>query len=155
MSQTHLREAAGVWDSESGAFINQRHQHMAQVLHDYNPYFSLVWIPPKDRDETDSKPYAILNSSPAGGRAPHIIRYLSEAEMDNPAEILAWVFDGDIGRHGADAVFTRLENKRVAEELMELKARQEEVDDILEFGEYVFGDRSPHWMKHNGQTYRK
>ena len=150
---THLHENAAVWDSESGAFINQKHQTLAQVLHDYNPYFSLVWIPPKDRDETDTKPFAILDRSP--NQHPYIIRYLSALEMENPADVLAWVFEGDLTKNRPSDVFSRMEARRVADELLVLKKREDELEDILEFGEYVFGGRSPNFMKHNGQTYRK
>jgi hypothetical protein len=153
MPETHLHETAGVWNSEAGAFISSKHQHLAEILHDYNPYFSLVWIPPKDRDATDTKPFAILNSSP--GRQPAIIRYLSEREMDDPAAILAWVFEGDTVRHGTGNVFANLEKKRAAQELLDMKKREDELEDIIEFGSYVFSDRSPNFMSHGGQVYRK
>lgn len=154
MPETHLHQTAGVWDSEVGAFISASHQHLAQILHDYNPYLSLVFIPPQKRDESDTKPFAILNSSPTL-RGPAIVRYLSEREMENPKEILAWVFVGDTARHGADSVFERLERERVAQELLDMKRKEDELGDIMEFGEYVFGSKSPHWMKHGGTTYRK
>jgi len=151
--ETHLHESAGTWDSASEAFISAKHQRLAQVLHDYNPYFSLTWIPPKDRDATDTKPFAILDSSP--GRPPYIVRYLSDGEMDNPTEVLSWVFEGDLTKHRASDVFSRMESRRVAEEALILKQREEELEDIIDFGAFAFGDRSPHFMQHNGRAYRK
>lgn len=149
---THLAEHAGVWDSSAGAFISADHQRLAQVLHDYNPYFSLVWIPPADRSETDTKPFAILDSSP--GCRPYIMRYLSEREMGNTQEVLSWIFEGDTSKHKASDIFSRMEARRVAGELLELKKREEELADRQEFAEFVFSDRAPHTMRHNGQTYR-
>lgn len=151
--ETHLSQTAGTWDSASGAFISESHAHLAQVLNDYNPNFSLVWVPPKDRDATDVKPFAILDSSP--GRPPYIIRYLSDAEMSNPAEVLAWVFEGDLSKHRAVDVFQKIEARERAEQILKLKKEEDELEDRIQFGEYVFGDRSPNYMKHNGQTYRK
>lgn len=151
--QTFLNQSAGVWDSESGAFINADHQRLAQVLKDYSPYLSLVWIPPKDRDETDTKPFAILSEVPS--RPPHIIRYLSEQEMKNPAEILAWVFEGDVTRHRPNDILAKIEARERAEKIMALKKEQEEAEDRMDFVAYAASNRSPHYMRHNGKTFRK
>jgi hypothetical protein len=151
--ETHLKDAAGVWDSDSGAFISSKHQRLAEILHDYNPYFSLVWIPPENRDATDTKPFAILNSSPS--RPQHIIRYLSEAEMNEPEKIMSWVFEGDLDRNNPQTVFARIEARDRAAKLFELKAKQEEAEAREDFAGFVFGSRSPNTFRHNGQTYRK
>lgn len=151
--QTHLSENSAVYDSSVGEFISSKHQNLAQVLNEYNPHFTLLFIPQANRDSSDSKPYAIQDSSP--GHAPYIMRYLSEHDMQNPAEILAWIFNGDQSKHSTSDIFKRLENERVARDLLELKAREEALEDQIEFGAYVFGERSPHTFRHNGQTYRK
>lgn len=153
MPETHLNEVAGVWDSEAGAFISESHARLAAVLHDYNPYFSLVWVPPKDRNASDTKPFAILYSGP--GKPPHIIRYLSEHEMADTTEILAWIFDGDLSKHRPADVFQKIENRERAQQLLQLKKKEAELADAQEFAEYVFSDKSPNTFKHNGQTYRK
>lgn len=133
--QTHVHEAAGVWDSTAGAFINGKHQRMAEVLHDYNPHFSLVWIPPKDRGALDMKPYAIL-SSPVH-LAPHIIRYLSEKDMDDPASVLAWIFEGDLERRRPSDVRNMLEAKMAADEAMALKAHEASIEEELDKLEFI------------------
>jgi hypothetical protein len=125
--QTHLSESAGVWDSDSGAFISAKMQRMAEVLSDYNSNFSLVWIPPKNRDATDVKPYAILDSTP--GIPQYIMRYLSEVEMSDPAAVLAWIFDGDLSKHRPVDIITRIENRENAERLLELRKEVDAAED--------------------------
>jgi hypothetical protein len=150
--QTHLSEAAGTWDSESGAFISESHRHLAEILHDYNPYFSLVWIPPKDRDATDVKPFAILSDEP--GKPKHIIRYLSETEMLNPQAIMGWIFEGDLSKHRAVDIFSKIEAREKAEELFRLKKKEDELEDIMEFGSFV-GRTRLNTFRHNGKVYRE
>jgi hypothetical protein len=132
--QTHLAEAAGTWDSSQGAFISSAHQRLAEILADYNPHFSLVWIPPKDRSAEDTKPFAILDSSP--GRAAYIVRYLSDSEMKDPATVLAWVFEGDLSKHKPVDVLQRMELREQARQLLELKEQEDrlaEEQDKLDF----------------------
>lgn len=150
---THLDQSSVVWDSSLGCFVSDAHVNLAAVLHDYNPNFSLVFIPPKDRDATDVKPWAILNSTP--GRPKHILRYLSDEEMKDTTAVLSWVFEGDLSKHRADDVFARIEARERAEKLLELKQQEERLADAQEFAQYAFTSRSPHTFRHNGQTYRK
>lgn len=151
--QTNLMSSASTWDSSLGCFISDAHVHLAAVLHDYNPHFSLVFIPPKDRDATDTKPWAILDSSPA--RPPYIMRYLSDEEMKRPSEVLSWIFEGDLSKHRPSEVFDKIRSREAAEALLKMKREEEELEDRLEFGKYVFGDTSPNYFKHNGRRYRK
>lgn len=153
--QTHLKESAGVWDSESGAFISEKHQRMAEVLHDYNPNYSLVWIPPKNRDATDTKPYAIVDSTP--GIAPYVMRYLSETDMIDTAGVLAWIFDGDLSKKRPVDVLRKIENRENAERLLDFKKREEELADIAEFGAFMFsgGRDKKHTIKHGGKKYSR
>lgn len=150
--QTHLKDTAGVWDSESGDFLTNNHRILAEILHDYNPHFSLVWIPPKNRDDTDSRPFAILDSSP--GLAPYVMRYLSEREMDNPDAILAWIFDGDLSKNRSVDVLQRMDNRNNAKELMRLKKEEEEREDRIELGAFMFsgGRNRLNRVRHGGQV---
>lgn len=149
--ETTLGKSSVVWNSDLNEFISEVHSHLAQVLNDYKPTLSLVYIPKKDRDETDSKPWAILDS-PAN-LPPHIIRYMTDAEMQNPAEVLAWIFEGDLDKHRPDDVFARMEAKRAAEELMNLKKQEEELADHYDLIEFAARTNKNTW-KHNGKTYR-
>lgn len=149
--ETTLNRSSQVYNSDLGEFISEKHAHLAQVLQDYKPTLSLVYIPKKDRDETDTKPWAILDS-PANMPA-HIIRYLTDAEMEDPAAVLAWIFEGDLTKHRPDDVFAKLEAKRAAEELLNLKKREDELADQLDLIEFAARTNKNTW-KHNGRTYR-
>lgn len=148
---TALAHSSQVWNSDLGEFVSDAHVHLAQVLNDYKPTFSLVYIPKKDRDADDTKPWAILDS-PANMPA-HIVRYLSDAEMQRPAEVLAWIFEGDLDKHRPDDVFARMEAKRAAEELLNLKKQEEELADHMDLIEFAAKTNKNTW-KHNGRTYR-
>lgn len=148
---TTLHQTANVWNSDLGEFVSDAHMHLAQVLQDYKPTLSLVYIPIKDREADDTKPWAILDS-PAN-MPPHIIRYLSDIEMQKPAEVLAWIFEGDLDKHRPDDVFARMEAKRAAEELMNLKKQEEELADHYELISFAAKTNKNTW-KHNGRTYR-
>jgi hypothetical protein len=145
--------SAPTWNSELGAFISDEHVHLAGVLHDYNHYFELQFIPPKDRDATDAKPWRIVDNTP--GTKSYVMRWLSDEEMKNTNAILAWIFEGDLSKHRIADVFDKIQARERADELLKLKKKEEELEDIAEFGAFVFGDRSPNFMRHNGQTYRK
>lgn len=149
--ETSLNRSSTVWNSDLGEFISDAHAHLAQVLQDYKPTLSLVYIPVKDREATDTKPWAILDS-PAN-MAPHIIRYMSDEEMQKPAEVLSWIFEGDLTKHRPDDVFARMEAKRAAEELMNLKKQEEELADHMELIEFAAKTNKNTWW-HNGKKYQ-
>lgn len=148
--ETSLNRSATVWNSELGEFINEKHAHLAQVLQDYKNTLSLVYIPKQDRDATDTKPWAILDS-PANMPA-HIIRYLTDKEMEDPAAVLTWIFEGDLSKHRPDDVFAKMEAKRAAEELMNLKKQEEELADYLDLFEFA-AKTNKHTWKHDGKVY--
>jgi hypothetical protein len=148
--ETSLNRSATVWNSDLGEFINEKHAHLAQVLQDYKNTLSLVYIPKQQRDATDTKPWAILDS-PAN-MAPHIIRYLTDKEMEDPAAVLTWIFEGDLDKHRPDDVFAKMEAKRAAEELMNLKKQEEDLADYLDLFEFA-AKTNKHTWRHNGRTY--
>lgn len=151
--ETSFATSGQVWSSERGEFISQDHARLASTLQDYNPNLSLVYIPMKDRTVTDTKPFAILESRP--GFPPQIIRYLSESDMLNPQSILAWVFDGDVARHGVSTIMSRIENAEAAERLLALKRQEDDIEDRIELSAFlVSGGRNKlHTVKHNGQKF--
>lgn len=147
--------SAGTWDSESGAFINEDHRRLAEILHDYNPYFSLAWIPPKDRLAEDTKPYAIIDSSPNVDQ--YIMRMLSEEEMKNPTAVLQWVFEGDLNRNRPGDVLAKMEAEELARKLMDTKREEDFLaaqEDLTAF--MISGGRDKkHYVRHDGQTIRR
>jgi hypothetical protein len=148
--ETSLNRSATVWNSDLGEFINEKHAHLAQVLQDYKNTLSLVYIPKQQRDATDTKPWAILDS-PAN-MAPHIVRYLTDKEMEDPAAVLTWIFEGDLSKHSPDDVFAKMEAKRAAEELMNLKKQEEDLADYLDLFEFA-AKTNKHTWRHGGRTY--
>jgi hypothetical protein len=128
--ETSLGKSSVSWNSDLNEFISDSHAHLAATLHDYRATLSLVYIPKNARTASDTKPWAILDSSPT--LPQHIIRYLSDAEMSNPSEVLSWVFKGDLVRHGKNNVLARIEAEQAAAELLNLKRQEEELEDRID-----------------------
>jgi hypothetical protein len=154
---TALTNDPQVWNSNHGQFINENHRRFAEVLADFKPTYSLVFIPEVDRTspEEHSKPFAILDSP--DGVPPYIVRYLTPKEMDAPEKILSWLFMGDTVRHGADNVFKRIQAEEDAKKLMEMKNREDELEDMAEFAEFMLsgGNNKLHTYKHGGKTFER
>jgi hypothetical protein len=125
--------SANIYSSELGEFVREDHAHFAQILRDFKDTYSLEYIPLRERKtlEDRAKPWRIIDS-PRNGKPPYIVRYLSEEDMREPHKVLAWLFAGDIVRHGQDAVLARIEAEETAKQLMEYKRQQEELEDRIE-----------------------
>lgn len=153
-THTHLHQSSMVFNSELGEFIDDRHVHLAGILKDYKDTYELVYIPKKDRDATDTKPWAILEHHPRTGS--HVVRYLSEVEMNDPAGVLEWIFNADLDRNRPQDVFQRIQNREAAEQLMKFKKEEEELEDRLDLVSTIAvgGRDKKSWFRHNGVTYR-
>lgn len=154
--QTIQTGAARVYDSNVHDFISSKHQHFAEILHDYNDALSLEFVPSMARGEDDTKPFRIVET-PKDNRKPYVVRYLSEREMDDPQAILEWIWEGDFRKHSPDAVFNRMEARRIAADL--LKEKQEEDDraariDLMTSLATGGRDRK-HYFKHAGKTFQR
>lgn len=152
-----LGQSAQVYNAELGEFISEDHQHFAEILKDLKPTYNLVYIPKKDRTmpEEHQKPWAILDT-PENQRE-YIVRLLSDEEMKEPHKILAWLFDGDLVRHGPQNVLKRIENEEKARQLMEFKRREDELEDMMEYAEFLLkgGRDKKHTVTHNGRKYER
>lgn len=139
---------AGTWSSEHGEFISDTHRRFAEVLNDYNPNLSLLFIPARERKLGDRWPFAIQEQIP--GRGPVIIRYLDEASMADPKQILAWLFEGDIRRHRVVDVLDRLDAEAAADQLLKQKKWVEDAEDRQDkIAFYVSGGRDKrHSIQH-------
>jgi hypothetical protein len=74
--------------------------------------------------------------------------------MKNPSAILAWVFEGDMTKNGGvNGLLRRIELQENAERLMVMKARQEELEDIIEYGAFLStgGRNKLHTIHQNGK----
>lgn len=145
---------APFYSQEYGEFLSSKAARMQQVLHDYNPYLELVFIPRSKRDDTDTHPFAIRDTSPWRGGG-YIVRHITEREMENPEAILAWLFEGDLSKHTADELWARNEAKKAAEDLMRMKREQdiaEERQDLV--AALVSGGRNRlNSFRHNGKIF--
>lgn len=147
---------ARLYDSSVHDFISSTHQRLAEILADYDDTLSLEFIPAMARDETDTKPFRVVQT-PRDGRAPYVVRYLNEREMADPQQVLLWIWEGDFKKHSPNAIFDRIEAQRIVKELLEKKQemdeREEQVDLIANLASG--GRDKKHWFKHNGQTFRR
>lgn len=154
---TSLGQSAQVYNSDLKEFVRDDHMRFAEILQDLKPTYSLVYIPIKDRStpEEHQKPWAILDKPE--NMPEYIVRYLSEEEMKEPHKILAWLFAGDTVRHGAENVLRRIEAEEQAKQLMELKRREDELEDRIEIAEFfVTGGRDKkHTFTYNGKKYER
>ena len=137
--------------------MREDHIRFAQILQDFKPTYSLVYIPVKDRStpEEQQKPWAIIDKPE--NMQEHVVRFLSEEEMKEPHKIIAWLFDGDVVRHGADNILRRIEAEENAKKLLELKRREDELEDRIEFGAFIAtgGRDKKHTFTHNGRKFER
>lgn len=140
---------AGTWSSAHGEFISDKHRQFAELLQDYNPNLALVFIPARERKANDKWPFAIIEHQP--GKPPQVIRYLTEEAMADPANILAWLFEGDILRHRTIDVLDRIDAKDRAEQLLKQKKWQEDAEDRQDkIAFYASGGRDKlHSIRHH------
>lgn len=155
MDNSRLLSDRQVYSSERNEFVSENMMTLATVIHDYNPNLSLVYIPPKDRDATDIKPYAIVENRPGFPTQP--IRFLSEREIQDRQGVLAWVFAGDLTKHKPEEVIRNIELQEAAAEALRLKHEEEEAEDRIALGAFMFsgGRDRKNYIRHNGQTFRR
>ena len=155
--ETYLGQSPNVYNPDLKEFVREDHMHLAQILKDFKPTYNLVYIPQKDRStpEEKLKPWAILDKP--DNLPEYVVRYLSEDEMKEPHKVLAWLFDGDIVRHGAENVLRRIEAEEQAKKLMELKRQEDELEDRIEIAEFfVTGGRDKkHTFTYNGKKFNR
>lgn len=114
---------APFYSQEHGEFLSSKAARLQEVLQDYNPYLELVFVPRSKRDDTDTHPFAIRDNSP--WRGGYIVRHITEAEMERPDQILAWLFEGDLSKHGVSDLMARQKAREAAEQLLNLKREQD------------------------------
>lgn len=149
-------QGAKVWSSELGEFIDQNHVILAGMLQDYDPRFSLAYLPAAHQGAFGQhKPFQIQEHRNDGSVVA--IRDLTYEDMRNPGEILTWLALGDIAKRGANTVFAEIELKRIAEAAFSERQHEEERADRREMIETLAsgGRDRKHFFRHNGQTFRR
>jgi RNA-binding protein YhbY len=77
--------------------------------------------------------------------------------MKQPHKVLAWLFDGDVVRHGAENVLKRIESEEKAKELLKFKRQEDELEDRIEMIEFLAsgGRNKLHTVQHNGKKFER
>jgi hypothetical protein len=120
-----------------GHFVSEHWLRFSEILHDFNPEMELRWIPPEKRDDvTTSKPYAIVH---APENRPHYI-VMFASELDDPREILARLFAGDIRRQRN--LLDIIDQQNAANEAFRLKQHDEELEVTSDFMHFLMTNRS-------------
>ncbi len=103
-------------------WISSKFATLAEILHDYDPYLELRWIPPDKRTREDKKPYVVIDT-----RSSTPVVYASE--LDVPEHLLAHVINVD---NKTGSVLSKLESYEAAYKLFQQKEfliRMEEAAD--------------------------
>jgi hypothetical protein len=133
--------------TDDGQWVSQSHMRIAEIIRDYEPTLSLVWIPIDQRSEADrGREFAVIHS-PIGGPV-YTVLHCSADEVDH--RLLARLFNGDLAKNNvlnwldsieeAKAIIKAKQDAELAEE------RQEIVRSIIKSPKSVY--------KHNGVKYR-
>lgn len=133
--------------TESGIWIDDKFQRLAEIVRDYDPYLELRWIPPGQR-ETDAEkknPYCIIDT-----RNNYIVMFASE--RDTPESILARLFQAD-NKHGS--VLDRIDAHNAAAEAFKLKERMDEEELKQDFVAWLIGTKQNYIKTKNPVTGEK
>lgn len=150
--------AAGlVWNDTLNRFISSKHERLAQIIRDYNPNYSLVYVPKalRNAEAVGNPEFAIVQN--AQSAYPTIIRWLNDEQLEKPAEILKWLFQGDVIRHRPQDVIARIEAEELAEKVWKAKEKLAETEERHEFVSYAIGGgrEKLHTWKHKGKKYER
>lgn len=148
---------APFYSKEYGEFLSSKASRLAEILHDYNPYLELRFIPSSKRDDTDTHPFAIWDNSPwrSRGGEGYPVRHITESEMENPAAILQWLFEGDLSKHGVGEIQARVKSKEAAEALLRHKRDAEIAEERQELATAIVkgGRDRKNFYRHNGKIF--
>lgn len=149
---TSFAASAGVWHPKYGQFISDNHRRLAELIHDYNEAFSLVFIPENAR-QGEQFPFAIVQEMQ--NAQPVIIRYLDEAMLREPEKVLAWLWEGDLRRQRPVDLIDRMDLQDAAQHMLIQKQRREEREEQNRMAAFLAsgGRNRLHTVKHNGKKF--
>lgn len=114
---------AWIYDQDYG-WLNENHARLAEVLFDWDEHLRLLFIPEKARHAEDVKPYAIAYyHTPTQERPSYFVCQLTEAEVCDPARVLAMLFD--MRDQDVNKV---LDNAEAARKIIQAKKQEEEME---------------------------
>ncbi len=130
--------------SEFGA-LPVKAQRIAEILQEYDPTLEFRWIPPKDRNSFDTKPFAVWHNPV--GLPSYMIMALKEDELDH--RVLAAIFNAN---NNNGSVLSRLEAEEAAKQAIKYKEQIDLEEERREFALWAL--RQNKTVKHNGEVYR-
>lgn len=114
-----------IYDSTQQQFINMKHRRIAEILTDYNPHLSLIYMPHLDTGLEDAQPYAVVHSTPNVEK--HIVMFLAADEINET--LIARIWAADTSKNDPIAYLEKLEAAQQAVKLREEMDRREEAKD--------------------------
>lgn len=127
----------------SGQWVSQEFQNLAEVIHDYDPWLQLMYIPADKRTRDDKKPYMVLDT-----RNNKPVLYASE--LDTPTDILERIFLGDNVKSGD--VLKRIEAREAAEKVLKAKQWMEQLEEMGDVAKF-FVKSEQNVIRHNGKKF--
>lgn len=102
-------------------WVNENFSRLAEIIHDFDPYLELVYIPPAERTnpEDHSRAYAIVDNNPRFRR--HVIMYASHDA--DPQKILAELFASNSDKND---VLSYIDKEEAARKAFEMKKQMED-----------------------------
>ena len=136
------------YDTESGTFVSSRHMRIAEIIQDYNPELSLMWIPPANRTDEDTKPYVVVHTQSDGQQYP--VFYLTEDELDH--RVLGRIFAADMKKHNPNNVMAEIEAYENAQKILEAKEYEDKMAEKADFAKSLLKSNL-HTYRHGGKVY--
>jgi hypothetical protein len=136
-------------------FISMKHEQFDGLLHDYNPYFSCVFVPAEHRERDLSEfCYAIISTIP--GRQPYVVRWLTDEMLNDPAKIMLWIWEGDPDRQNSNDILARLDAEEKFKRLAQMRAEAEVKEEMIDLTVAVVrgGRDRKNYFRHGGVTYK-
>lgn len=125
-----------------GMMLSAEHVRINEIIQDYDPTLSLVWIPPNMRSHDDREPFAVRCDPPD---APaYIVFRLAENAVDH--RVLARLFAGDNAKNSD--ILTVIENEEAARRLLDMKKEMDRQEEAKELAAWAIKARPG--SKHNG-----
>lgn len=136
-----------ILDQESGQWVNEKYQHIAEIINDWDSRLRLLWVPENLRNPRDEYPYAVGFFENEFSE-PHIILFVKEEELD--ARIIAKLFDM---RDAAKDPQARLDNLQRAEAIIREKANMEWREEQMEMAKTLIKSPLHRYRMRKGQVY--
>lgn len=133
--------------TETGIWVDDKFQRLAEIIKDYDQWLELRWIPPGQR-ETDAEkknPYCIIDT-----RSNYIVMFASE--RDTPESILARLWSAD-NKNGS--VLDRVDAHNAAQEAFRLKEKMDEEEMKKDFVAWLIGTKKNYINTRNPITGEK